>query len=211
MRVPSSMSTPGDKPLRLLQAAPSKVHKRLIVRYPNQTDREYAFFYHEAALRLATTYSGRPVDDTILMPFLMLYRHAFELQLKNFVRYLASVRRRHHDPSNPDLDRVKVDDRLQRALGHNLAKLLNELLKHYNSLDLDEEFPVSVRKVILMLHDADGKGTAFRYSGELPDSQDRADFPALAELLDGELGMLGAVEDWIDAMYSAIPNPEEPA
>jgi hypothetical protein len=204
-----SGKTPSGKPLRLLQSVPNKVYKRLIVRYPHQTDREYALFYHEAATRLASTYSGRPMDDTILMPFLMLYRHAFELHLKNFIRFLASVRRRYHDSLNPDLDRDVINGRLQKALGHNLAKLLNELLKHYDALDLKEEFPDSVRKIILMLHDADGRGTAFRYSGEMPESQDRADFPDLAALLDEELGLLSAVEDWIDAMYAAAPTPEE--
>lgn len=201
-------SSPGGKPLRLLQSVPNAVYNRLIVRYPHQTDRELAFFYHEAAIRLAGTYSGRPIDDTILMPFLMLYRHAFELHLKNIIRYLASVRRRYHDTTNHQLDQDVVNEKLQKTLGHNLARLLNELLDHYKALDLPEGFPESVRKVILMLHEADRKGTAFRYSGEMPASQDRADFPDLATLLDEQLGMLSAVEDWIDAMYSAVPSPE---
>jgi len=83
---------PSGKPLRLLQAVPNRVYNRLIARYPYRTDRDYAFFYHEAANRLASTYTGKTIDDTILIPFLMLYRHAFELQLKNCIRYLAGNR-----------------------------------------------------------------------------------------------------------------------
>ncbi|MCO1657123.1 hypothetical protein [Pseudonocardia humida] len=202
-------SSSSGKPLRLLQTVPNEVYSRLIVRYPHQTDRDYALFYREAATRLAGTYSGQPIDDTILMPFLMLYRQAFELQLKNFIRYLASVRRRYHDSAAPSLSSDVVGERLKKTLGHNLAKLLNELLKHYEALDLAEPFPSGVKKVIQMLHEADQRGTAFRYSGEMPESQDRADFPALAALLDEELGKLIAVEDWIDSMYSAAPSPEE--
>ncbi|MHA6781880.1 hypothetical protein ACVGOW_12930 [Pseudonocardia saturnea] len=209
MSATSSGSTQSDKPLRLLQAVPGKVYQRLIVRYPHQSDREFAFFYHEAALRLASTYSGRPIDDTILLPFLMLYRHGFELQLKNFIRNVAGLRRRHHGATGPDVDREAVNEKLQRDHGHNLAKLLHELLKHYNALELREAFPESVSKVVRMLHDADRNGTAFRYSGELPDSQDHADFPALAELLDEQLGLLSAVEDWVDELYAAVPDHED--
>jgi len=201
---------PSGKPLRLLQAVPNRVYNRLIVRYPHQTDRDYAFFYHEAAHRLAGTYAGNAIDDTILIPFLMLYRQAFELQLKNFIRYLASIRRRYHEPANLRLHSGSINKRLRgNEIGHNLAKLVNELLEHYKSLDLPEEFPESVKKLILMMHDADNHGTAFRYAGELPKSQDSADFPDLVEMLDNEFQLLRAVEDWVDGIYSAAPDPED--
>ncbi len=206
--------TPGDftasgKLLRLLQEVPNTVYNRLIVRYPYQTDRDYSFYYHEAAKRLASTYTGKPIDDTILIPFLMLYRHGFELKLKSIIRYLGSVRRRYHEPNNPELDPDVINGKLRNKIRHNLAKLLSELLKHYDALNLPEEFPESVTKLIRMMHDADNNGTAFRYGGQMPESQDRADFPDLAAMLDEEFGLLSAVEDWIDAMYAAAPDPEE--
>jgi len=189
---------------------PSKVYNRLIVRYPYQTDRDYAFIYHEAANRLASTYTGEPIDDTILIPFLMLYRQAFELKLKNFIRYLAGIRRRYYEPANSELDPRTIDKKLlSNKFGHNLAKLLNELLKHYESLDLPEGFPESVKKLVWMMHDADNHGTAFRYAGQMPESQDSADFPDLVEMLDTEFQLLSAGEDWIDAIYSAAPDPED--
>ena len=201
--------TQSDKPLRLLSEVPNKVYHRLIVRYPHQTDRDYALFYHEAASRLASTYTGKPIDDTILVPFLMLYRHAFELELKNLIRFLSSIRYRYYEPGNWELRREAVAEKLQHKLGHNLAKLFNELLRHYDALSLPESFPDSVKKLILVLHEADGRGTAFRYAGDLPQSQDYANFPDLVSMLDDEFTMLGAVEDWIEAMYEAMPAPEE--
>lgn len=201
---------PSGKPLRLLQAVPSKVYKRLIVRYPYETDRDYAFFYHEAANRLASTYTGEPIDDTILMPFLMLYRQAFELKFKNFIRCLAAIRRRHVEPTNSELHPERIDEKLRsNEVGHNLAKLLNELLKHYESLDLPEGFPESVKKLVRMIHDADNRGTSFRYAGQMPESQDSADFPDLVEMLDKEFRLLSAVEDWVYEMDSAAPDSED--
>jgi hypothetical protein len=200
---------PSGPPLRLLQSVPGKVYSRLIVRYPYQTDSDYAFYYHESANRLASTYTGKAIDDVILMPFLMLYRQAFELQLKGFIRHLASVRRRYHEPTNLALHREEINERLRSKLGHNLAKLLGELLKHYDALKLSEAFPESVKKLVLMMHEADGKRTAFRYGGLLPDSQDSADFPDLVEMFDKEFKLLCAGEDWVESIYDAVPEPEE--
>ena len=201
--VPRSWQRGGPIPLA------SDIYSRLIVRYPYQTDRDYAFFYHESANRLASTYTGEPIDDTILMPFLMLYRHALELQLKNLIRYLAAIRRRYHEPANPELYSESIDKNLRDKIRHNLAKLINELIKHYESLGLDEEFPESVKKLIRMMHDADNHGTAFRYAGQMPERQDSADFPDLVEMLDREFRLLDALEDWIDAIYSEAPDPED--
>jgi hypothetical protein len=105
--------TPSGKPLRLLEAVPNKVYIRLIVRYPHRTDRDYAYFYHEAANRLASTYTGKPDDDTILVPFLMLYRHAFELELKNLIRFLSNIRYRYHESGNSELPREAIDETLR--------------------------------------------------------------------------------------------------
>jgi hypothetical protein len=198
-----------SKKLSILEAVPATSDDHLIVRYPFQTDLDFAYAYHEAAKRLASTFEGKAQDDAILMPFLMLYRQAFELELKSLVRYLASLRRKWLEPNNPDLVPKAVDERLKNKHGHRLAAIRDELLDHWKALDLPEAFPKGVSKVIEMLHADDPSGTALRYAGETPVEQQNADFPALAARLDEELSMLGASYDFVDGIYSAAPEPED--
>jgi hypothetical protein len=127
------------------------------------------------------------------------------------IRSFSSLRRRFHEPNNPDLDSEVIGKRLRnsRVLGHNLEALLVELLAHYHALEFQEEFPASTKELVELLDDADNSGTAFRYAGQLPDTQESLDFPDLVALLDNQFTMLGAVEDSITEMYAATPQPEE--
>jgi len=195
-------------PVKLFATLPSKGYGRLIVRYPYQDDTNYAFAYREAARRLASTFRGDAPDDLILLPFLTLYRQAFELQVKEFIHFLAGLRRQYEGQS-ADTDRAVLEKRLQKDLGHNLHKLLNEARKHYDALALDQPFPKSIENLLLMLHEADATGTAFRYAGEFPDTQDHIDFPHLVKLLDDEWELLDGVWAWIDDMHQAIPTLDE--
>lgn len=192
----------------LLDSVPSTVYERLIVQWPNQTDRDLAFFYHESAKRLASTYTGQPIDDTILLPYLMLYRQAFELQLKTFTKYLARIRREHREPNNPDLTAEAIATKLRRPnmIGHKLEPLLNELLAHFNALDLTEPFPSGIKDLLALLHQADAPGTYFRYAGNLPTTQINVDFPDLASRFDQQFNMLQAVEDWLYELFRAVPD-----
>lgn len=200
-----------DERTALFAKVPGKEYGRLIFRYPYHNDSMLAMSYHEAATRLAGTFEGQPIDDTMLLPFLTLYRQAIELRLKETIRDLAALRRRFHDPSNPKLQPAAVEKRLRspRILGHNLEALLNELLDRYNALEFDEQFPESARDLVMLLHEADTSGTAFRYSGQMPDIQEHLDFPDLVALLDGEFRLLGGIEDWITEMHAAGPQPED--
>jgi hypothetical protein len=200
----SDRSTP--EPVRLLIEIPSTSHGDLIVRYPYQNDSDYAFAYHEAAKRLASTFRGAPIDDTILLPFLMLYRHAFELRLKHLIRYLAETRRRYQEPGNKDISRKSVEKRLRHEHGHQLRPLLEELLVHLKALDLDSDFPPDVVSTISLLHEADSTGMAFRYAQQLPDTQERTNFLALAALLDEQLNMLTVTEDYVDGLFADAPD-----
>jgi hypothetical protein len=193
----------------LLNAAPSTVYERLIVQWPHQTDRDLAFFYSESANRLASTFSGQPIDDTILLPFLTLYRQAFELQLKSFTRYLAAARKKYHEPSNPALSADEVDKRLRsRTIGHKLQPLLEELLEHYAALNLSEPFPGEVEQLLLLIHHADEPGTYFRYSGNLPEQRADVDFPVLVERFKEQFNHLQGVEDWAyDQIEGASQQP----
>ncbi|MGO4192250.1 hypothetical protein AB4Y67_11335 [Arthrobacter sp. YAF17] len=191
----------------LLNSVPSTVYERLVIQWPHQTDRDLAFFYSESANRLASTFSGRPIDDTILLPFLMLYRQAFELQLKSFTKYLAAMRRKHREPNNPDLSTEAIAKKLRsRDVGHKLAPLLQELIGHYTALQLSEPFPIEVEKLLVLMHQADEPGTYFRYSGNLPDHQTNVDFPDLVERFKEQFGTLQAVEDWAYDQFQAVPD-----
>lgn len=202
------MSSARSKPLRLLESMPNKVYSRLIVRYPYQTNRDYALSYRFAAKRLAETFTGDTTDDLILLPFLTLYRQAFELELKNLIQFLVSTRMTYVEGRTSELEQARSDERF-KELGHNLHKLLNEAKKHYDALDLDESFPPEVEKLIAMLHEADKSGTAFRYAGQLPNTQEHADFPDLAALLDQQYDNLTVITDYVDGLYSAGPTLNE--
>lgn len=201
----------NKKPTALFAKVPGVQYDRLIFRFPYQGDAMLAMSYHEAAKRLAHSHRGQPIDDTILLPFLTLYRQAFELRLKEMIRSFASLRRRYDGPDDPELQPQAIEKRLRnpRVLGHNLEALLNEMLEHAGSLESAGDFPDSTRELVMLLHEADSSGTAFRYSGQLPDIQESLDFPNLAALLDGEFTMLGGVEDALTEMYAAGPQPED--
>ncbi|WP_024285335.1 hypothetical protein [Cellulomonas sp. KRMCY2] len=197
------------KPIRLLDEHPATDYNRLIIRYPYRTDSDYAFAYHEAAKRLAASFRGEAIDDTILIPYLMLYRHAFELQLKSMVRQLAAWRRYYEREYGVEVNAASVEERLKASHGHVLHKVLNELQKHYSAIEPSQPFPESVERLILAFHEADKSGMAFRYTGYLPDTQERVDFHHLREHLDDQFDLLRVVLDPIEAGYDAMPDPDE--
>ncbi|MFJ4998526.1 hypothetical protein ACIP5T_10260 [Microbacterium sp. NPDC088619] len=199
-----------SEPTSLFLKAPGNRYDRLIFRYPYQDDALLAASFQQAAGRLAGTFRGEPIDDTMLLPFLTLYRQAFELRLKAMIREFASLRRRFHESGNPDLAAAKIEQRLRtsRILGHNLDALMNELIGHYNALETDEPFRESIKELLLLLHEADSTGTSFRYSGQMPDIQESLDFLDLVALIDTEFELLGGMLDGITEMYAAGPQPE---
>lgn len=191
----------------LLNSTPSTVYERLIVQWPKQSERDLAFFYSESAKRLASTFHGDPIDDTILLPYLMLYRQAFELQLKSFTKYLAAMRLKHREPDNKELAARKIAKKLrEKPIGHKLELILDELLTHFDALDLSEPFPSGVQDLLKLLHQADEPGTYFRYAGNLPTDQVNVDFLDLAKRFDEQCTMLQAVEDWTTEMFRLLPD-----
>lgn len=66
-------------------------------------DVEVAMFYVEAANRRADSFRGQPFDDTMLIPWLNLRRHALELSLKGPIRAACHLRRKagHADIAYP--------------------------------------------------------------------------------------------------------------
>jgi hypothetical protein len=195
----------------LFKRFPNTEYRRLIVRHPYEDDSVLAMAYHEAAVRLASTYRGQADDDLILLPFLMLYRQAIELQLKVMIRSFTSLRRRFHDRENPNLRREGIDKQLRnpQIFGHNLEALMNGVLEHYHALEFDEDFPTSTEQLVRLLHEVDNSGTAFRYAGKLRDTEDRLGFLDFAALFDSEFCTLGAAQDFVEEAYSAGPQPED--
>ncbi|TDE88176.1 hypothetical protein EXU48_23945 [Occultella glacieicola] len=202
------MSSPQSKPLRLL-AIPAKMYSRSVVRYPYQTNSDYAHAYHFAAKRLAGTFSSQPEDDLILLPFLLLYRHAYELRLKSLIQFLVQTRMTYREGVTPELTEAGSDERLKQEFEHRLYQLLNESKTHYAALNLPDAFPPAVETVIAMLHEADGTGQAFRYAGQLPETQEHTDFPDLAKLLDEQYNTLSVVEDYVEGCYLPMPTLTE--
>lgn len=193
---------------KLLEGVPATDYDRLIVKSPYETDRHFALFYREAANRLASTFSGKPEDDMILLPFLGLYRQAYELALKSFIRDLAKERRRLVDASNPDLVPDEIEKRIQYTLGHNLHKLVNEVQIHWGALDLGADIPADLISLIMEMHQTNPAGTSFRYSSvNQPTDQVRSDFPDLVKMLEEGLTTLWSVEDWADSLTGAVPDP----
>lgn len=197
------------KRLRLFDSVPSTDYSRLVVRYPYQTDSEYAVAYHFAAKQLATTFAGEPIDDLLLLPFLTLYRQAFELKLKIAIRSLVTIRINYLEGRTPELNNSQSEEHFKYDLGHNLYKLLNEVKKHFAALDLPEQFPKSLEVMVLKLHEADKVGTAFRYAGLLPETQEFVDFPNLVEMLNREFEVLCTVIDYAEGCYEPMPTLDE--
>lgn len=210
MNMIPSIPPPPAKEIKwkLLEAVPATQQDRLIVKAPYENDRHFSAFYHESAKRLAATFRGQPQDDMILLPFLGLYRQAYELALKSFIRGLAKERRRIHNSGDPDLDPAVIEENFLSKQGHSLHKLMNQLQVHWKALDFEQDIPADLIKLIMQMHETDPAGTSFRYSSKnQPTGQVRSDFPALVKMLDGGLRQLWSVEDWADDLTGAVPDP----
>lgn len=180
----------------LFTTFPGTAHHRLIVRYPYETDARLSYQFADAAGRLATTYAGRPEDDSMLIPWLYLYRHAIELSLKSSIRIAVQLRRNNGDHSD-DLETEALAKRLRRTYGHKLKPLIDELNSHLAALKI-AAVPAETVEVVELLNLADPGGMAFRYAGELPNGQDSMDFPALSQALGEAYSMVATTEDLLD-------------
>lgn len=192
----------GKKPKEsphLFKVFASEDRQSLIVRYPYQRDSDVEFGFAEAARRLAASFRGQPIDDTILMPFMFLWRHAIELSLKDQIRYAARLRR-----ENGEEDEALAADSVRMRLTntHRLGQLARELAQHFEALDLPA-MPDGTRRTLEWLVAADPDGLTFRYSGGLPDTQDFIDFPGLNKCLAETYDMVSAGLDVLDAYGDA--------
>ncbi|MFJ6300568.1 hypothetical protein [Pseudarthrobacter oxydans] len=204
------MPAPARNPIKwqLLEMAPSTGdYSTLVVKTTHETDRHFAAQYAFAAERLGNTFDSKSEDDMILLPFLTLYRQAYELALKSWLADLARWRRKCIDSSNPAFNPTAVQERIRKNHGHNFHKLLTEIREHYDALGLGEPFPQDLADLINAWHQTDKPGTSFRYASvNQPTEITRINFPALAEMLHVGIHQLWAVEDWVDYCMDAIPE-----
>lgn len=70
----------------------------------------------------------------------------------------------------------------------------------------DEPFLPDIEKFVLALHEDDEGGVSFRCAGNLPNIQETADFPKLAEWLETSYDNLSLLEDGIYGVYDAAPT-----
>jgi hypothetical protein len=210
-RVKSSNMTGVQKEQipRLFSTFPAEDMDRMIVHYPRQTEDNLAFAYHTAANKIAESFSGTPLDDLVLLPFLNLYRHAFELELKVLIKKLVHARMRYLDGESQELLSAISAERIKDHLGHNLHRLINEVKEHFAYFGFPETFPKSIETLVLQLHETDKNGTAFRYIGLLPNTQVAIDFPRFALLLDDQFCLLMTVWDYVESMLEEVPTLEE--
>ncbi|WP_280188154.1 MULTISPECIES: hypothetical protein [Nocardia] len=203
---------PHPKPPKLFSPYPAKQYRRLVMRHGERGRLyDFAFQFSETANRLADSFTGQPYDDTILIPWLYLHRHAAELVMKDAILRAAQLRRRGGD-TDSSLDPSVVKERLKGKLRHRLMALLDELDKHLQALELDRT-PPETRRTLAHLSELDPSGESFRYDGGLPKHDDRIDFPALDKALRSMYAILAAsidvleqYADWQNEMLDAVPD-----
>lgn len=188
---------PKSTSSRLFTLYPGQNYDGLILRYPHQSDSQLEYCFAEAAERLAASYTGRPHDDTILYPFLFLYRHAIELALKDSIR-LAARLRRNNGEDDMELGEAEVRARLRNKHRHSIGALLHELDGHLEALD-QPRLPKKTKRMLTAIATTDPKGESFRYAGSLTDDVQHAlDFHQLAAALKEAYGITSATYDMLD-------------
>ena len=182
---------------KIFAAFPATTQQGLIQRWGSRDDSRLSFEFAESAKRLAATHVGEPSDDSILLPLMLLYRHAIELSLKESIHYAVFLRRRNNE-TDPKLESSAVTERLAKKHRHSIGALVAELNSHMVALDL-EIMPKEANRILQMLAEADATGEAFRYSGKLAEGYDNIDFPALSAALAETYGITAASHDVLDA------------
>lgn len=174
--------------------------KTLVQLNPFEGMGHYANHYRECADRLVESHRGRPQDDSVLMPFLTLYRQAYELLLKDLALCIAAHQFRFGNTAS-DYSRESMQARIgpgKDNWGHSLHRSFKWVSNEIEQLDLsDDELPQELKSAVDLLHDVDPSGTAFRY----PD-------PKLTEPLNIDIyklqNELSTGFHWLEAVYSFV-------
>lgn len=164
--------------------------------------------FSETANRVAESYKANPADDAILMPYLTLYRQAFELLLKDMALSFGSFYRR-TGSSLTEFSRENMDELIgQNGFGHSLHKSFAYFEKHFEALGFaTQPLPVSLPRAVKLLHSTDPSGTNFRYPDEKLGEVLNINFPKLHEELQEAIGWLWAVISYVDDALDSVPSP----
>lgn len=193
---------------KLARDYPSNDMKNLIQLNPYQDLGSYSMAFSLTADRVAESYKAKPEDDTILMPYLTLYRQAFELLLKDIALSFGAFHRR----TGSDLTEFSMErmaDRIgHKGFGHSLHKSFAYFEKHFEELGLaTEPLPASLPRAIRLLHSTDPSGTNFRYPDDKLAEVLNIDFLKLHKELQEAIGWLWAVYSFVDDALESVPSP----
>ena len=193
----------------LFSVARANGQSDLVVSYGSTTSAQLAVGFEEAAARLAGTAKGAPLDDIVLMPYLLLMRQSYELELKSAINEFAGVYRRHFDGNTEEWARTAVEARLKNELGHRLLQLYREMERIWNLLDLPERPLPDIAKTVDMFHQLDPHGVALRYAARIHKTQQSISFRDLHSVLADGLSSLRACVDYVVVGCAAVPTVDD--
>lgn len=169
----------------------------------------FSSHYRECADRLVQSRCGDPKDDEILLPFLTLYRQAYELLLKDLALCIAAHQVRFGDP-NPDYSNKNMKVRIgpgKGNWGHSLYQSFKWVSDEIDQLKLsDEKLPRELTLAVNLLHGVDPSGTKFRYPDPELNRTLKIDIYKLQADLSAGIDWLWAVYSHTEEMLSAAPS-----
>lgn len=172
----------------------------------------YAFHYRHCADRLVNSHEAKPEDDEILMPFLTLYRQAYELMLKDLALCVASHQRRLGN-SSEEYSRKAMETLIgtgEKNFGHRLNRSFKWIQDELKILGLvGADLPNELIKAVDLLHDIDPSGTNFRYPDPELTEPLNVDIYKLKSVLAKGFDWLSAVYDYVDETLGAAPSASE--
>ncbi|MGN5734767.1 hypothetical protein [Arthrobacter psychrochitiniphilus] len=184
----------------------------LVQLQPFQGMGHYSSHCRRSADRLVASHCGQPQDDEILMPFLTLYRQAYELSLKDLALCIAAHQVR-FGVESPNYSKKNMDVKIGAGngnFGHNLHRSFAWVSREIGELDLtDEKLPQELSLAVDLLHNIDPSGTTFRYPDRDLKRTLNLDFSKLSADLAGGIDWLWAVYTQVDEMLSAAPSASE--
>lgn len=204
------MTQPQSTLMKLNKDYPSTSMKSLAMLQPYEDLGHYSHSYMECAERLFSTYQARPEDDQVLLPFLNLYRQAYELLFKDLALCLASHQRRLGNLDARYTHAKMLETIGHKGFGHSLMKSHRWVEQAVEDLGLGHEpMPPQLRKAVDLLHNLDPSGTTFRYPDDDLGDVLRIDIIKLRQDLQDGIHWLWAVYDWADESLKAVPSASE--
>ncbi|UAV84857.1 hypothetical protein BV113_00630 [Glutamicibacter phage BIM BV-113] len=188
--------TSRNHPLSRLEEKYKAKGSKFIQIRPYKSFADQSFEYWEAAKRVHETYAGNPLDDTLIMPYLLLCRHSLELELKDLLIQTAEQRRRIGIAGPKDSSEDVLKD-LKTKYRHKLQSLFDRVMRDFNGFASGgENPPAHLRSMVALLNELDPTGESFRYPDSTLDDSFNLDFDALHNDMAEMIKWLGALGDY---------------